>query len=354
MDTYDDILLRMKNNYKEITGFNADDVADIGIRLKVLASEIYSCQSYSNWLQAQVFPSTATGQSLDLHAQSRGLQRKDGQVANGEITFSVNEPANEIIHIPIGTICSTSSDPPIFFETISEAAIGETRTYTTVEAVSRDIGSQNNVAPNTINTMVIPVTGIDSINNQYSFTDGLDIESDEDLRSRIINNYVNTITGTNKAYYIQEAEKTDGVYSATVVPKGRGTGTVDVYICGKGRVCSDEEVQDVQNRLEVAREVNVDVLTFKAEILQVGVQVSISVVDGYDIYSVRNECKENISAFFDELQVGQSLMISELYEAINKTNGLKYFNLLEPTQRINPNIDTKLWLKNVDIYFESE
>ena len=354
MENYEDILFRMKENYKELTGFSADDVADIGIRLKVLASEIFSAQSYSNWLLAQVFPNTASGKFLDLHAQSRGLVRKEGTVAHGEVTFFTKLPAKTIIIIPGGTICSTSGENPLFFKTLFETRIPIGKTSVNTQVVSRESGRKYNVGAKAINTMVTPIALVDYIYNVKTFSYGSDIESDKDLQKRLNNSYVNTITGTNKAYYIYQALKVDGVNSATVVPKVRGTGTVNVYICGKGRECSDLEVKEVQNVLQKAREVNVDVLTIKAKLLNVSIKISIEVKPGYDKYDVKNKCIESLEEYFDNLEVGQPLEISQVYNAINKVEGVSYINLLEPLSRVSPNIDTKLWLNKIDVYFESE
>lgn len=42
METYESVLKRMQGRFAELSGFSADDASDIGIRLKVLAGEVYS------------------------------------------------------------------------------------------------------------------------------------------------------------------------------------------------------------------------------------------------------------------------------------------------------------------------
>ncbi len=41
-ETYESILSRMQDRFQELAGFPADDASDIGIRLKVLAGELFS------------------------------------------------------------------------------------------------------------------------------------------------------------------------------------------------------------------------------------------------------------------------------------------------------------------------
>ena len=58
MNTYDEILQRMQETFAQQAGFQADDASDIGIRLKVLAGEIYSACSQAEFLKRQAFPQT--------------------------------------------------------------------------------------------------------------------------------------------------------------------------------------------------------------------------------------------------------------------------------------------------------
>ncbi|MFQ7061561.1 MAG: hypothetical protein ACLRQY_02295 [[Clostridium] leptum] len=68
-ETYESILSRMQDQFQELAGFPADDASDIGIRLKVLAGELFSACTNLDWLKRQVFPQTAQGIQLDYHAQ---------------------------------------------------------------------------------------------------------------------------------------------------------------------------------------------------------------------------------------------------------------------------------------------
>ena len=58
---YETILERMKETFRQEAGFEADDASDVGIRLKVLAGEVFSLLHSVDWLRRQVFPQTAQG-----------------------------------------------------------------------------------------------------------------------------------------------------------------------------------------------------------------------------------------------------------------------------------------------------
>ena len=71
MESYEEILERMKNKFTELSGSNVNDDSDIGIRMKVLAGEIFSLQNNVNWLKNQMFAQTAVGEQLDYLALER-------------------------------------------------------------------------------------------------------------------------------------------------------------------------------------------------------------------------------------------------------------------------------------------
>lgn len=59
MESYGSVLERMQQTFQELAGFSADDASDLGIRLKVLAGEVYSLLNGVEWLKNQMFPQTA-------------------------------------------------------------------------------------------------------------------------------------------------------------------------------------------------------------------------------------------------------------------------------------------------------
>ena len=65
MESYNNILSRMQTSFKNLAGFDPDDASDIGIRLKVLAGEIFSLYSEFNYIKNQIFIQTSTGENLD-------------------------------------------------------------------------------------------------------------------------------------------------------------------------------------------------------------------------------------------------------------------------------------------------
>lgn len=84
---YNEILTTMENAYKEKTGFVPDEYSDQGIKFRILAGELFNFSSQLDFLEKQMFPTTATGKYLDYHCAERGVTRKQGAKATGSVFF---------------------------------------------------------------------------------------------------------------------------------------------------------------------------------------------------------------------------------------------------------------------------
>ena len=110
METYDAILERMVETYEEESGARVEDVSEIGLRLRVLAGELFRLETSLDWLERQAFPQTATGKQLDLHGAMQGVFRKPAEQAKGTVTFSRYLPLTFDLVVPQGTVCATSGE----------------------------------------------------------------------------------------------------------------------------------------------------------------------------------------------------------------------------------------------------
>lgn len=327
MQTYDEILQRMTDKYTEFSGIVPDERSDIGIRLRVLAGEIYSNAVNAEWLKRQMFVSTAEGEYLDMHAGERGIVRREATPSYGEVTFSVSEASAANISIPKGTVVATFASL-LRFETLQDAVLYSGETSVTVKAKSVGAGREYNVLKDEISVMVTPPSGIEGVTNSAAFSGGCDAEGDESLRERVEKSLKSPVNSTNCAYYESMAESVDGVSSAAAVPRGRGVGTVDVYIAADGSEASDETVSKVQSLLSEEREVNVDVLVKKAEPTSVDFYLKIEILEGYGFDDVKDRCRAAISDFIASRGVGGEVLMCQVAEKVYHTEGVKEFKFV--------------------------
>jgi uncharacterized phage protein gp47/JayE len=329
MDSYEDIFSKMEDEYEKVTGFVPDEYSDTGIKLKILAGEIYNVATELQWFKNQMFPTTASGDYLDYHAKERGLTRKASEKASGTVTFMLEYILEEGVTIPKGTVVSTDDEEPLRFITTKTATIDAGSVYTDIEVEAEKGGSEYNVAEKTITVVVTSVPNLHSVVNQGKITGGTQEESDSELRSRLLYAYRNNNNGTNCAYYKELAENVQGVYSAGVLPKNRGTGTVDVYIAKQGAVADNDLVNQVQAIMTDAREVNVNVLVRSATASSVDIKVELEIMDGYTFDDVKEKAIAVLTEYISSLGVGGSLYLSEAGERLYHIDGVKRYHFDE-------------------------
>ena len=325
MQTYDEILGRMKENYCSLTGATVSDTSDIGVRLRVLSGELYSLEVYIEWLKRQMQSTSAEGEWLDYHAMHRGLERSKATKSSGEVVFSLDVQEVSDVVIPAGTVVCTE-DSQLCFETICEGVISRGETSISVPVIALEEGKAYNVKAECVNTFVTPVSLVKKVINPKAFEGGSDTEDDESLRKRVADSLSNASCATNSAYYRNTATSVDGVASACVVPKGRGAGTVDIYIAAQGAEVTDETLENVQSLLSAQREVNVDVLVKKAQAASVNYYLELDVKSGYEFEEVSERCKAALEDFVAKTPVGGSIMLTKAGEQIIHLEGVEDYS----------------------------
>lgn len=319
--TYEEILKRMSDKFTKLAGYEADRASDIGIRLKVLAGEVYSLNNTLEFIKKQMFPTTATGKYLDMHARMHGLERIPAKPATGKIMFRVEQALQYDYVIPKGTICSVRDGSKKYI-TDSEIVLKQSELLVIASAHSQEGGKKYNVPTNAINCPITYFSEIIRPQNVLPFTGGEDEESDESLRKRILDSFKNVSNGTNSAYYKRLAEGVSGVASAGVIPRKRGVGTVDIYITPEKSTNSSAILSEVKALVDKERELNVSAAVSLASSLSVPVSVSVKPCDGFSSDTVTGNVRNAINDYFSHLSVGESVLLSELGDVIFHTDGV--------------------------------
>jgi uncharacterized phage protein gp47/JayE len=323
----------MKEKFSELSGCQVNEISDIGIRMRVLAGEIFSALTNLEWLKRQIFPQTAENFQLDLHAQQRGLTRKKATKSTGTLKFMRTSPLDYDITIPQNTTCIALncegiSNQPLRFETTQEATLKAGQLEVSVSAESQDSGAKMNVAPKTITIMSDPPAGISAVINLKEFTGGTDAEDDSQLRARLLHSYKNIPNGTNCAFYKNIALKHEGIHSVSVLPRERGRGTVDIYVAAQGSVPQPEIVQAIQKEITDLREINVDVQVHAATLLNITLNVEIEIKPDYTFSDVKETCENAVKGYFYSLKIGEDVRICAVGNAIFSIDGVYNYSFL--------------------------
>ena len=328
MKTVDEIYGEMAAVFAQQTGLEAGTAGDLAVRLYAVAAQVYSLYLQAEWTRRQCFPQTASGEYLDLHAALRGVERKSAAPAQGAIRFSVPAAAESDRTIPAGTVCMTAG--LVRFETTEEAVLEAGSLYADVPAQALEPGAAGNAAAGTILTMAVAPAGVAACTNPAAFTGGTDTESDESLRGRVLATFRRLANGANAAYYQQTAMAFDEVAAATVLPRKRGIGTVDVVIATPSGVPDEDLLERVEERLQKAREIAVDVAVSAPVTQTVNVSVQVKAAESRDGAQVRNAVKQAVQGWFTGERLSKPVLLAELGSVIYAVEGVENYSIAAP------------------------
>lgn len=316
MESFERILQRMEEEYERESGCKVEDVSEAGIRLRVLAGELTRLSASLDWLERQAFPQTATGEQLDLHGAQRGVARREAVKAGGTVTFSRYLPLAFDLVVPQGTVCATSGEPVVEYETTQEAVLeaGELTVDVPVQAVVA--GAAGNAAAGYVTTLVNAPTGINYVSNQAAITGGKDPEEDEAYRQRVLAAYSRSPSGANADFYREIALSHPGITSAQVVPRANGAGTVAVYLWGEGAAPSSELIAQVKADLESQREIGVTVTVQAASQVPMNIPVQIKLPEEVELEWATQQIKAAVKGLFDSLDVGEGFQVPDISRAV--------------------------------------
>ena len=310
--TYKDILTGMKLEYTRLSGNNPDEASDIGIRLGVLAGEIYELSNSIGWLYDQIFPQSATGEYLEKHCEERGIKRKEQVKAVGKLKFMRKLPLAYDVLIPKGTVCCISDDSAFSYITTADAKLLAQNFEVEVRAEAVSGGKDYNCGNGKINTLVSMPEGIESVTNSVPFMGGEDKEDDDHLRERLLAAYKTMPNGANGEYYRRTALEHEGVGSAGVKPMVSGAGTVGVYLWGNTGPVPQAVINEVKSDLQKKREINVNITVANATEYKFTSYVYIKPCDGCIFDEAKEKTMAAVAKYFSMKKVGDPVYKAEI------------------------------------------
>lgn len=173
---------------------------------------------------------TAEGEFLDNFGDMGGVHRYGSSPSTGEVTFTrLGTDTSQAIIIADGTQVSTDDAISFLVDNDGEDLVLE-RGVTTISAnvICEQEGAYTNVEPNTIVLVMGDLGSLVSVNNAEKFTEGQDIEDDDEYRARILLSPYEYPTGSLK-WYENIALTVDTVHDV-LVEKGETVLDADVNI----------------------------------------------------------------------------------------------------------------------------
>ena len=329
MKTIDEIYREMLACFGEETGLEPREGTDLSARMYALAAQVYALYVQADWVTRQAFPQTAEGEYLDYHAQLRSLERKPALPAQGTVRFTAGEAAQSDRAIPEGTVCMTAG--LVRFATTQAAVLPAGELTVDVPVQALEPGTAGNVSAQTVVSMAVAPMGIASCTNPQAFAGGADGEGDEELRARILDTFRRLPNGANAAFYEQGALSFDQVAAATVIPRPRGVGSVDVIAATLAGTPGEELLEQLQDYFDQRREIAVDVQVKAPTPVTVNVAVQVKAKGGWDKTQVLDQVEGALEGWFDGKLLGQDVLLARLGSLIYGCDGVENYAVSAPT-----------------------
>lgn len=250
---------------------------------------------------------------LDKRVSEFGVYRKKGTKATGQIKVTGDE----------GTVISNGTTflcNDLKFVMLNDVVIGEEDDICYVEA--EEVGYKYNLSPNSIFTLIEPINGVKTLTNETTFKNGVDIETDEELRKRFIKVVNNPSTSGNKNHYEEWALEVNGVGRAIVYPLWNGNGTVKVMIVGNdNKPVLEEVITNCKLHIEENMPIGCQLTVITPTNLDITIVANIELKEGYDKEEIKQEFEAKINEYLKS--VTTELTYSKVYGLLANILGVE-------------------------------
>lgn len=338
-------------------GDNVDvsDSAIIGMFMGVIATRDDLLAKLAQAVYDSQFLITSQSADLDKHGADFNIFRNPA--SSSTVELQIDGAVNT--EIPEGTQFST--DNAVLFETIEDAKItelanivndegvsepltddnGDPLGRVTVNAVSVEVGLDNNVGADTITTQFEPIDGVEAVTNPQPATGASDTETDDEYRNRQLSARLNPPSSTEDGIKTYLENNVAGVKQVRVIPNktmevdsyGNPPKSTHIYVIGGG----DQDVaqgifniiaapantvgavvKTVINKSGDPREIKFD----RAQAVAIKSKVIITTNDNFNSDSGIEDIKTKMKAYMDTLTLGDDVLFSKFFEYVWQVAGL--------------------------------
>ena len=265
---------------------------------------------------------------LDKRVSEFGVYRKQGSKAIGEIKVEGQEGAT----IENGTILKANN---LYFTVLNDIELPNDNT---IYVEANEVGYKYNLLANTEFELVKKNDKVAKLINEVEFINGVDIESDEDLRKRFIKVVNNPSTSGNKNHYEEWALEVNGVGRAIVYPLWSGNGTVKVMIVGNdNKPVSEDIVENCKLHIEENMPIGCQLTVITPSLLNITIKANIELKEGYELEDVKLEFEASLNEYLKDITT--ELTYSKVYGLLANITGIEDItNLLVNDNNINISI----------------
>lgn len=304
--------------------------ADAEVYARVFSGVAHGLYGFIDWVSRQILPDTSDLDILIRQASIWGVEQKPAAAATGSVTFSV-QPGSVI---PAGTLLQALDGQQ--YATTADAVVSLPNATAPVEAVAP--GAAGNRAAGENMTLVSPVVGVQSVVVAGEMSGGADLESEDDLRGRLIARIQQPPQGGCAYDYEAWALEIEGVTRAWVSPQELGLGTVTVRFVrdndgtGSAIIPDAAEVAAVQSYIDSHRPVTAQVTVVAPAAVPLNFQIQGLTPNNATVQAaVQAELQDLL---LREAVPGGTILLSHIRAAISAAAGETDYVLLSPSANV--------------------
>lgn len=311
----------------------------INILSKVIGGAVHLMYGYLEYQKDQGFALTADTDFLDAHGSEFGIPRTAASYATGTGTVT-GTPGTTI---PINSELQSSTGEVYLIDTAYTIGVGGT---VSVDFTAKVAGADSNDDALVILTFVSPITGVNTsvTVDLNGISDGVDEETDEPYRTRILTRKRKPPHGGADFDYEEWAKEVSGVTRAWSIPMYHGIGTVALVFV------RDEDDSIFPSVAEIAT-VRAYLLSHSDPITGETVGVPVGAEPGFftptpeakainftlEIYPDTTAVRTAIQSQLEDLMIArggpeQTIYLSQISEAIGAAAGEERHNIISPTE----------------------
>lgn len=334
--TYDQIVSEMQADMVA-SGSTATDFSSgsqlqtlINVTARALHSEWYMLE----FLVELFFVISSEGPFLDLRVNERGVTRKEGTEATGDISFTRTTPCPVSTDIPAGTTFETL-DGSVSVTTSADTALATGWESGNANVKCTAVGVIGNLAPGTQLQITGPTpAGLQTITvGSGGLTGGVDTETDDALRARYLFIIQNPVDGGTPGDYQIWASEVAGITNQQVFPLARGNGTVDVVIASNG-IPSSDLVAQVQTVLNANRPIGADAQAKAPTANTINVTGTVTPATGYTFATLEPLVAQAITNYINSVPIGGVARIAGISKAIMSVQGVLDYSISVPAANV--------------------
>lgn len=335
--TYDEILSAKIQKAKELFGEDIDttELTPLGKFIRINAYDQSLTEEEAEYIYYSIFPTTATGQSLDRLCWRVGIARNPPTPAKYTVTVTGEEGAV----VPVGFLVGTESE--LTYYNTSETVIGNSGTVDIVVACT-STGEIGNIAATDIMKIINPVANITSVQGVEQYEVGDEEESDYSLRLRYAAareglGSCNEVSIKSAIMRVPTVESVGIAKNETDVKDdaGRPPRSFECYVAG-GTDYDKQIAEAIFTKKPIGIKTYGDITEtvtdeggYTHEIsfshttnINVYVRITINTTFEYSPEEAEQEIRNNIRDKINSLAVGESVIISTLYAPIHAVKGV--------------------------------